>query len=196
MATALTCLMASPGHGASVLNAEIVVAPAFCALVLAWAVSRGDPAPLPVLLVIDSFVLQTQLVDAVLPLAVTAVAVVMMVMHYRRNGRPARAFRWEAASVVALGIVWAAPLFDQFARSGDLGRLAAIDVPASGWRGAWQALGTIVNIAPRCLYHLRFNRLSWSTSTPPPWARSPPSPASQSSRCDTAQRFAGQRRWC
>lgn len=99
----------------SAWSPELVILPVAAVVILAAALVGGRRWALPVLAVVGSFAVQTDVSTAPVVAVVIVVAVVAWAWLERHH---ARAWRWSAAwTAGALGIVWALPIYEQFTRS-------------------------------------------------------------------------------
>src|SRR5690606_17556184 len=126
--------------------------PFVCFVLLAWSVAAGDVACLPWLAGVGSFVFQTNMSYGVLVPLVAAYALVELVRRGRQGElRPFRRTGW--ATVAVLAVLWAQPLAEQVAGTGE-GNMSRIvrglgEGPMTlNWRRALQAVAEVVALPP------------------------------------------------
>lgn len=109
------------------LSSNVGGLPLLAGTALAWALWCGDRRLWPVAALVWSFTIQQHLaifgIAGLVAAWGVAGAVATTVAHRRRVGELAAAARWGAASVGVALVCWAAPLADQVAGSGNLGKL-------------------------------------------------------------------------
>jgi hypothetical protein len=129
------------------LNVNLIVIPSFAALVVSWAVSRGDVAMFPLLAGLVSFIVQTHLGYGVVPVAAAVVATALLATH-RGKFRKLLGWRYLGSTFAVLLVLWAPPLLDQVFGTGNLSKLLGLRLPGSGLMGAWNGLGAILHLPP------------------------------------------------
>ncbi|WCO68472.1 hypothetical protein PO878_06990 [Iamia majanohamensis] len=109
------------------LSSNVGGFPLLAGTALAWALWCGDRRLWPVAALVWSFTIQQHLaifgIAGLVAAWGVAGAVATTIVHRRRVGELAAAARWGAASVAVALVCWAAPLADQVAGSGNLGKL-------------------------------------------------------------------------
>ncbi|MEZ5138975.1 MAG: hypothetical protein R2702_11480 [Acidimicrobiales bacterium] len=112
-------------------------------LLACWAIARSDPWATPVAVVTGTFILQSATIQGPLILTALVAAALAAWLVRRAPGTPGpRGWRWPlATSAVLGGLLWAPPVFDQLHRTGNLGKLARIEVEHAGISGALDIVG-------------------------------------------------------
>lgn len=131
----------------SALNVNLVVLPSFAALVVAWAVSRGDVAMYPILAGLVSLIVQAHIGYGLVPV-VAAVAATALLATHRGKFRKLLGWRYSGPTFAVLLVLWAPPLLDQIFGTANLAKLLGLRLPGSGLRGAWDGLGAILHLPP------------------------------------------------
>ncbi|QXC63002.1 hypothetical protein KSP35_09570 [Aquihabitans sp. G128] len=149
-AAAAVGALAIPGFLASVNITYVCVVPMFACLALSAAVAEADWRALPPLVVLATFVGQTEAVYAIPLVPVLLVAPLAGWWRGRAARRPASAAVAPAvgASAIALAL-WAPVAYDQLRGSGNLGKVLTASIPSRGWSGASQAWGTLLSVPPQ-----------------------------------------------
>jgi hypothetical protein len=130
---------------------------------LCWSVACGEHRLLPLAAAAASFVVQCHLAYVAPALALLLVAVVGLAIALRANARRGKQ-SWRRARgplsrsllmTLAVALVcWSAPVVDQVAHTGNLGRLASAATSSHstvGARAGWRALTSAVGLPPRFL---------------------------------------------
>ncbi len=131
----------------SALNVNLVVLPSFAALVVAWAVSRGDVAMYPLLAGLVSLIVQAHIGYGLVPV-VAAVAATALLAAHRGKFRKLLGWRYSGPTFAVLLVLWAPPLLDQIFGTANLSKLLGLRLPGSGLMGAWDGLGAILHLPP------------------------------------------------
>lgn len=112
------------------MNTTITVLPMVALLVATWAFISGDVWTLPILVVAGSLPAQAHVTDGPLFAAMLALAMVAalttMRAGRRREADPTRRVLYRRVLPVSAAlflVCWSAPIYDQFAGSGNLGRM-------------------------------------------------------------------------
>ncbi len=112
------------------LSSNVGGFPLLAGTALAWALWCGDRRLWPVAVLVWSFTIQQHLaifgIAGLVAAWGVAGAVATTVVHRDRAGEVAAAVRWGAAAVAVGLACWAAPLADQVAGSGNLGKLVEL----------------------------------------------------------------------
>jgi hypothetical protein len=127
-----------------------LVLPAFCFLVLVWALWSGELRALPWTVLVASLLLQTHFTYATLVPVLALVALVGVVLTLRRatSTDPTRSL--VLAAVVAV-VCWVQPLIDQVAGRGNMSsvlRAAQADQETAGLARGVRSLATVVTTPP------------------------------------------------
>ena len=130
-----------------VLNMNFLVLPSFAALLVAWAVSRGDVVMYPLLAGLVSFIVQTHIGYGVLPVVAALAATALLATH-RGKFRKLVGWRYSGPTFAVLLVLWFPPLLDQIFGAGNLSKLLGLRLPGSGLIGAWNGLGAILHLPP------------------------------------------------
>lgn len=137
---------------------QAVIVPSFLFLAAAWSVADGDDPALPMLAAVASYLVQTHVVFLVVVVLVGSTAVLWWTADVRkrrsagadRPGREAsRVGRYLGVALAATLLMWAVPLYDQVAKSGNLGKLARAMFDGGGHGGSTGivgALGAVVSV--------------------------------------------------